>query len=392
MIKKLKGIAQTDLIKTSFFTSIHTAIRMVCGFVINKVMAIYLGPSGVALVGQFNNFYSLIGTFANGGISTGIVKYTAEFRSDEIDRKKLISTAFYINVFTSVIAMLVILIFPAQFSWWIMKTKAYTNIFFWVGATVVLLTVNSFILSVLNGLGKILLYTGINISSTLAGFAVSFLLIKNFQLYGAFLAVALSQSVTFFIAVFFVARNKNFSREALLQGVDKAIAGKLFRFSLMTIVAMVLGPVSQMILRKYIGSHLSWTTAGYWQGVSTISDAYLTFITSVIAVYYLPALSAIREKKELKKEVLKAYQIVMPVCILMAGTIFFLREFIINLMFTADFMPMKELFIFQLMGDVVKIFSWLMAYLMVAKAKNEVFCFFGSNIYYNVCNAFNYLY
>jgi PST family polysaccharide transporter len=44
------------LIKTSVLTGISTIIKVISAFVINKVIAIYVGPSGLAIVGQLQNF------------------------------------------------------------------------------------------------------------------------------------------------------------------------------------------------------------------------------------------------------------------------------------------------------------------------------------------------
>ena len=60
------------LIKTSVLTGISTVIKLVSAFVINKVIAIYIGPAGLAIVGQLQSFTSIITTFSNGEISSGI--------------------------------------------------------------------------------------------------------------------------------------------------------------------------------------------------------------------------------------------------------------------------------------------------------------------------------
>jgi len=41
-----------NLIKTSFYTSISTAITFLSGFIIVKFVAVKIGPTGIALVGQ----------------------------------------------------------------------------------------------------------------------------------------------------------------------------------------------------------------------------------------------------------------------------------------------------------------------------------------------------
>ena len=44
-----------NLIKTSFYTSISTAVTFLSGFIVTKVVAVKIGPEGMAYVGQFQN-------------------------------------------------------------------------------------------------------------------------------------------------------------------------------------------------------------------------------------------------------------------------------------------------------------------------------------------------
>jgi PST family polysaccharide transporter len=59
----------------------------------------------------------------------------------------------------------------------------------------------------------------------------------------------------------------------------------------------------------------------------------------------------------------------------MAGAliIYLLRDLIIEILFSSDFLPMGELFAWQLTGDVIKIGSWVLAYVMLGRAMVKVF-------------------
>lgn len=46
---------------------------------------------------------------------------------------------------------------------------------------------------------------------------------------------------------------------------------------------------------------------------------------------------------------------------------------VINVLFTKDFYPMKDLFFWQLIGDFFKIMSWILAFLMIAKSMSMVY-------------------
>jgi PST family polysaccharide transporter len=55
---------------------------MLTGFVNVKVIAVIIGPAGVALIGQLNNFSAIIMSFATAGITTEVTKYIAQYKDD----------------------------------------------------------------------------------------------------------------------------------------------------------------------------------------------------------------------------------------------------------------------------------------------------------------------
>ena len=147
----------------------------------------------------------------------------------------------------------------------------------------------------------------------------------------------------------------------------------LLAFSVMALVSGFIAPAIQILIRDKMILRFSATEAGYWQAVTKISDYYLGFITSVLAVYYMPRLSEIQDRHELKTEIKNGYKIILPIVGLVAFAIWLFKDLIIHLLFTPQFLPMRPLFAFQLMGDFFKIGSWLLAYLMIAKAMTKTF-------------------
>jgi O-antigen/teichoic acid export membrane protein len=141
----------------------------------------------------------------------------------------------------------------------------------------------------------------------------------------------------------------------------------------MAISTAVTVPLSNMVIRNYIGDNLGWDQAGYWQGIWYISTMYLMVVTTPLSVYYLPRLSEIKSKKHLRLELLQGYKVIIPLVIVMSVTIFYLRDFIILTLFTDQFAPIRDLFMWQLFGDVVKIAAWLLSYVVLAKAMVKLY-------------------
>ena len=142
---------------------------------------------------------------------------------------------------------------------------------------------------------------------------------------------------------------------------------------MMALVSAVVVPVSQLIIRSYIRKNEGIINAGLWEGINRISAMYLLVITTSLSVYYLPRLAELRSKQELRREISSVYKLIIPLLIAATIVIYILRKFIIQLLFTREFAGMKDLFGFQLIGDIFKMAGWILGYLMIAKAMTKTY-------------------
>ena len=71
------------LVKTSLLNGVAVAVKVASALVLNKVLAVYVGPAGYAIIGQFQNAVSIIVNFSGGILATGVTKLTAQHYDDE---------------------------------------------------------------------------------------------------------------------------------------------------------------------------------------------------------------------------------------------------------------------------------------------------------------------
>lgn len=361
------------LIKTSFFSAIITIIRISSGFVGGKIIAVLTGPAGVALVGAFTNFITIVLNFGNGAINAGVVKYTAEYTEDENKLKQLFSTSFKITLYCSVCVGFLIIILARYLSIWILHDVNYSNVIIILGISLIFYSLNTLLISILNGRGDIKKYTIVNTIGSVIGLLLTILLVFYYKIAGALYSMVLSQTVVFFITVFLLRKVNWFSWSYFKLQFDKVLGIKLSHYSLMATVSALTVPVSQIILRNMLINKLGVDSAGYWQGMMRVSDGYLMLITTTLGTYYLPKLSILQSNRELRKEILNGYKIILPIVFVGCVLIYFLRFFIINILYTSDFIKMESLFFWQLLGDFFKMSAWILAFLMLAKAKTKLY-------------------
>lgn len=361
------------LIKTSLLNAIAVVIKMLTLLGLNKILAIYVGPSGYAALGQFQNAVQMITTFASGAINTGVTKYTAEYHEDEMRQRTVWRTAGTIALTGSMITALFVIVFNRTLASWFLKDETLGSVFIWFAVTLVLFVFNTLLLAILNGKKEIHRYVIANIAGSLFALAVTTAMAVKLGLYGALVSLAVYQSLTFFVTLFVTYKASWFKLSYLVGAIDKKTAINLAKYTAMALTSAACVPLSHIVIRNHIGSSYGWDVAGYWEAMLRLSAAYLMLVTTTLSVYYLPRLSELTHAKDIRKEIFQGYKLILPVTAACSLIIFLLRDFIIELLFTAEFYPMRELFMWQMIGDTLKIGSWILAFLMLSKAMTKMF-------------------
>ena len=260
------------LLKTSFWTALSTGIRLIVGFVIAKILAVYLGPIGFAVIGQFQNFIQMVLTFAGGMIQTGVVKYIAEFRDNELEKAKILSTAFWICLISSLIIGIILFLLRDVIAVQLLQDVHLSEFISLFALTLAFYVFNTFLISVLNGEGAVKCLTLSNIGTSILGLIFTLLLVHYYHFPGALLALVLTQSIVFFFTLSLVMRSRWFIMANFIQRMDPQYLRQFFKYALMGITTALMLPLMQIIIREYIGHTLSWRDAGYWQAMTKISD------------------------------------------------------------------------------------------------------------------------
>lgn len=375
MLGKARQVFSSDLVKVSFLNGISTVIRMFAGLVSTKVVASVVGPVGIALLGQLTNFTTIVMSLANGGITTGITKYVSEHAGQDDKTRSYIGTAFRVTFISSLVTGLVIIFGASYFSEQILKDSAYRSVFYILGFTIIFYALNALLLAILNGFKEYKLFVKINVVSSLTSLVFSVGMALAFGLMGALISAVTFQSVVFVITLVLVSKTPWFSWSMFFGGVNRKAIYNLVQYSFMALASAIIVPFSQLLVRGAIAETISVNDAGIWEGLNRISGMYLMVVVTSFSVYYLPRLAELKSNFEIRKEVVSVYQLMIPFLLIASLSIYVFRDLLISILFTAEFSKMRSLFLFQLVGDILKMSGWVLGYLMVAKAMARTYIF-----------------
>lgn len=368
-----KRASKADIVKVFSLTSVSTLVKMLTGFVSVKVVASIIGPAGVALVGHLNNFATIAMSLSSGGINNGITKYISEFKNDEGKVRTYLSTALRITVICSLCVGVAMIVLNRLLSRLILQTEEYWYVFLIFGFTILLYALNLMLLSVVNGFKEFKKYVKINIANSVVGLCFTLVFVLTLGLPGALVSAVTYQSVMLFITMWMVRKSSWAAWSNFKERLNRLASKQYFKYTLMTLTTAATVPISQLLLRSYVISEISPIEAGWWEAMNRLSNMYLMVITTSFTVYYMPRLSELSDKYELRREIFKAYKQIVPILIVGFALIYLFRHLIIKILFSPEFLPMENLFIWQLTGDFFKICSWLLAFIMVAKAMSKAY-------------------
>ncbi len=364
-----------NLFKTSFLNGIAVAVRIISALLINKILAVYIGPSGFAMIGQFQNVAAIISHLAGGLLAPGVTKMTAQHFDDVSRQYAVWKTAIRLSLFASIFAGAVLMVISQMLSEMLFYKTEMRNVFYWLALSLPALTLNNLLLAIVNGRKEIGVYVLSNIFGSILGLLVTGLLVSNYGLFGAFIALVINPALVVIATISIASRRTWFLMSNFWGEIDKYAIKELAGFGAMGLVTALAGPTVFLIIRDHLTNNFGLTAAGYWQATTKLSDAYLMLVVSTFSVYFLPRIAEIRVASELKSEILKVYLFSMPFVFLCSGIIFLNQNFVISILFSSSFLAMSELLGWQLVGDIIRIGAWVLSFVIAGRALAKQFIF-----------------
>lgn len=357
-----------SLAKASVWTAVSTLVKIAAGLLVVKMLAVTYGPAGVGQAGNFRQLITVLGVLAGAGIFNGVTKYVAQTQQQPAELRGVLGTASAMVLGFSLLLAAVFLLFAAPISRALFGHEQYQQVIRIVAFLQLGIAWANLALAIMKGFRDAAGNALALIVGSVVGVAAWFVCYWFGGYSGALVGLAMVPALVVVPAVWLLARRDHLPMRYLLPQWRPEYARSLGKFTLMALITAVTLPVAWMMMRNLLAQHAGWEQVGLWQGVSSISDAYLQFITASFSVYLLPTLARLQTKAEISREILKSLRFVLPAVAAVSFSVWLLRDFAIWLLFSSQFTGMRDLFVWQLIGDVLKVGCYVFGYLVIAKA------------------------
>lgn len=329
------------------FSAVALAVKLIVGFVLTKLFALFLGPSGIAVLGNMKSFMQILISSSSFGMQQGIIRFTSEFKEQRDAFQKLLGTAHIIYGLIALFIAIILFSLSDYFSVTILQDKNYVWLFQILAIVVPFQGFHMLYFSILQGLDNYKKVVWVELIMIFCNLIFTGLSTYKFGLTGALFSVAFVPVFYFFVSASFLKSDiPNFKIVWF-----SSTAKNLFLYALMTLFSGIAFPLLFILIRNHISIVLGINEVGYWEAVNQFSFFYFILLNSIMLMYVLPKITAQTDKTFYRSQVIEYLKKIMPLFAVFLVALFLLRKYAILLLLSDEFSSIEVLFGWQLLGD-----------------------------------------
>lgn len=342
---------KSEFTTVTLLNTLGITVRLVTALCSAKLLALFVGTSGMAYMGNLRNMLASMEAFTSFGFANGIVQYVASHRDDKALIERFINVLLRFMLGVLLVVSLVIFLFREELDRYLFEGAfSLPSLFICLGFAFPLQVLNGVWVAFLTGLSQFKKVIYLNIIGNISGLLITFYLVYSQGLHGALLAMVISPVVLFFISLYWVKKELKLQ----WQPFDFSLIKPLFSYAVMALFSAVVSPLCLLWVRKLLMKHTGVELAGIWEGIQRISSIYMLFITTLAFTYFLPKLAQVKHNKQKKAVIHLYFKGVLPLFALGLLAVYFSRSWMIPLILDHSFSPMIDLIKWQLVGDFIK--------------------------------------
>ena len=343
--------------------------RAISAVVVNKLVVVFLGPSGLVFFGNLKNIYNILEQISCAGVYEGIVKYI----SGEHKKRtaQVLQSGFLLMLIGLVFALLLYTFFSSYIFDLIKLSPDESSLKIWITAGVVFSLISSvfhmLLQSFFHGNMEYKMVVLTSAISVIFTFLFSVLLIYLFGKLGVIASVLLPSVFSLFSYLFFNKSTTDFFNNFKNSIYRFTMIKPLVSYTLMSVLAAIVFPSVLLFIRFYLTTNTSLEMASYWEGYSKLSIFVSGLAISSISLYYLPKLSQASTRFEIRAVIFWGLKFMLFIGLPFLFLLFILGSWVIPLLYSDAFLKAIFLLKWEVLGTAFKLFSFTISFLMIAK-------------------------
>jgi O-antigen/teichoic acid export membrane protein len=363
------------ILKSSSLIGGASVINIAVGILRTKALAVLLGPVGVGITSLYTGLISTATMFGTLGVGTVGTRQIAEANSSQDNHSIAVArrALFLGTAILAIAAGIVVWSLRGILAERIFADPSQSGAVAWLSLGVALSVASASQGALIQGMQRIRDLASLSVFSSVLNTVMGVALLWKWRAAGLIAYVLVGPIVNFALGHFYVSKIK-LNKSAVSNDEIVTQWRRLLSLGFAFVAAELVGSLIQLWIRVYVGKELGTSALGHYQAAWTISTQYVGFVLGAMAMDYYPRLTGlIRDKEAAVRLVNEQTEIAMllsaPIFIAMMA----LAPQVVRLLYSASFSPAVEVLRWQILGDVLKIASWPLGFVILAAGDGKSF-------------------
>lgn len=390
MAEKNKSYEQ--IIKSTGIFGGSQVITVILGIIRNKILAIWLGASGIGLISIFQNILDLLKSVSSLGIETGGVREIASVNQpdNEVLLTRNISLIDRISLILASGGAILCILFSYPISVWAFDSGSYVLHIMLLSVCVFFSILGAGQMVVLHGLRKITYMVKATVISTIISLILTLPLYYPFR-EKAIIPAFIISSFILFISTYYYRKKLNIKtipislRDVLKMGLS------IFRLGFYIVASSILTLIGYFFIRTFLSDNMGLYAVGLYQAVWSVTSVYLMLVLKSMGSDFYPRLCTIIEDKEASRKLVNEQTyVVLIVSLPLIVLLLLCSQIILSLLYSSEFTSATAMMNWQILGTFFKVLSWPLGFILLAKGKGRLY-FFAEMLFLAVYLILTYL-
>lgn len=363
------------VIKSTTIIGGSSAVNVLFRILQAKAAALLIGPAGVGLMGVYNSILALASLAAGMGLETSGVRQIAEsVGSGGGERVSRSIRAFRRLAFgLGLLGALIFLALAQPISRLTFGDDAHAPAIGFLSLALFCTVLATAQTTLIRGVRRIGDLAKTSIFGIALGTMLGLPLLYFFGLQGVAPYLILSAALILLVSWWYARRIPLAPITLTWRQTwqeSKELLGLGFAFMASGLVTLAVAYLVRVMVLRQLGLE----AAGFYEAASALSNVYIGFILGAMGADYFPHLSSLSKDDPESNRLMNA-QVEIGLLAAAPGILLVLAlgPFLIELLYSREFVAAFEILRWQALGTFLRIFSWPLAYLMLARGKKTLY-------------------
>jgi PST family polysaccharide transporter len=351
-------------------------INIAIGVLRTKVLAVLLGPAGVGVASLYTGLIGTASTVATLGLGSVGTRQIAEACSKDDAHALLVArrALFWGTMLLACAGGLVVWSLRSFLAVYALGNASYSGAVGWLSIGVALSVAGASQGALIQGMRRIGDIARLNVFGSAISTVLGIGMLWRWGKAGLVAYILIGPLASFVLGHVYVSRLPKPRKENVTLPELSREWKMLLRLGLAMVGAGLVQQLAQLWIRIDVARVLGAQSLGQYQAAWTISMQYVSFVLGAMGSDYYPRLTGIIHDPKaagrlVNEQTEVATLLSAPVFIAMMSV----APWVIHLLYAASFTPAIEILRWQVLGDVLKVVSWPLGFVILAAGDGKAY-------------------